>query len=102
MQLSTSQWVALLTAIPAAVAYCVYFKAAEVHPESALALNLDEFYAAHPEQKPRATTDEQAGKEVDTEEKATVATPSPDDVVGDAHAENLTSKEPSAAGKESG
>ncbi|HMJ56157.1 MAG TPA: prolipoprotein diacylglyceryl transferase [Polyangiaceae bacterium] len=49
LQLSTSQWVALLTAIPAAMAYGVYFKAAEAHPESALALNLDEFYRAHPD-----------------------------------------------------
>jgi phosphatidylglycerol:prolipoprotein diacylglycerol transferase len=49
VQLSTSQWVALLTAVPAAVAYGIYFKAAEVHPESAMAVQLDEFYAAHPE-----------------------------------------------------
>jgi phosphatidylglycerol:prolipoprotein diacylglycerol transferase len=49
LQLSTSQWVALLTAVPAAVAYGIYFKAAEAHPESALALNLDEFYRTHPE-----------------------------------------------------
>jgi phosphatidylglycerol:prolipoprotein diacylglycerol transferase len=49
VQFSTSQWVALLTAVPAAMAYGVYFKAAEAHPESALAVNLDEFYRAHPE-----------------------------------------------------
>jgi phosphatidylglycerol:prolipoprotein diacylglycerol transferase len=54
IQLSTSQWVAILTAVPAAIAYMVYFKAAEAHPESALAINLDDFYAAHPEQKPGA------------------------------------------------
>jgi len=54
IQLSTSQWVALLTSVPAAIAYMVYFKAAEAHPDSALALNLDEFYAAHPEQRPGA------------------------------------------------
>ncbi len=49
VQFSTSQWVALLTAVPAAMAYGVYFKAAEAHPESALAVNLDEFYREHPE-----------------------------------------------------
>ena len=58
IQLSTSQWVALLTAVPAAIAYMVYFKAAEAHPDSALALNLDEFYALHPEQKPGAELEE--------------------------------------------
>src|SRR5215471_6961472 len=52
IQLSTSQWVALLTAVPAAIAYLVYFKAAEMHPESAMALDLEEFYAAHPEEAP--------------------------------------------------
>ena len=52
MQLSTSQWVALLTAIPAAMAYGVYFKAAEAHPESALAIDLTEFYRTHPEAAP--------------------------------------------------
>jgi phosphatidylglycerol:prolipoprotein diacylglycerol transferase len=49
VQFSTSQWVALLTAVPAAMAYGVYFKAAEAHPESALAIDLDEFYRSHPE-----------------------------------------------------
>ena len=48
VQLSTSQWVALLTAIPAAMAYGVYFKAAQAHPESALAIDLTEFHRAHP------------------------------------------------------
>jgi phosphatidylglycerol---prolipoprotein diacylglyceryl transferase len=46
VQLSTSQWVAMLTAIPAAVAYGVYMKAAEAHPESAMALHLEEYEAA--------------------------------------------------------
>jgi phosphatidylglycerol:prolipoprotein diacylglycerol transferase len=54
LQYSTSQWVALLTAIPAALAYGVYFKAAQAHPESALAVNLDEFHRAHPEAAPGA------------------------------------------------
>jgi phosphatidylglycerol:prolipoprotein diacylglycerol transferase len=49
LQFSTSQWVAILTAIPAAMAYGVYFKAAEAHPESALAIDLTEYRRAHPE-----------------------------------------------------
>jgi phosphatidylglycerol---prolipoprotein diacylglyceryl transferase len=58
VQLSTSQWVAVLTAVPAAVAYGIYFKAAQTHPESALALNLEEFYKLHPEAMPGAEKDE--------------------------------------------
>jgi len=58
LQFSTSQWVALLTAIPAAMAYGVYFKAAEAHPESALAVNLDEFYREHPEAAPSAQVED--------------------------------------------
>ncbi|HEY3592970.1 MAG TPA: prolipoprotein diacylglyceryl transferase family protein [Polyangiaceae bacterium] len=49
IQLSTSQWVALLTAVPAAIAYFIYFKAAEMHPDSAMALDLDAYYASHPD-----------------------------------------------------
>jgi phosphatidylglycerol:prolipoprotein diacylglycerol transferase len=55
IQLSTSQWVALITAVPAAIAYFVFFKAAEAHPESALALDLEPFYQAHPLQRPGAS-----------------------------------------------
>jgi hypothetical protein len=54
VQLSTSQWVAVLTAVPAAIAYGIYFKAAQAHPESAMALNLEEFYKLHPEAVPGA------------------------------------------------
>ena len=53
LQLSTSQWVALLTALPAAVTYGVFFRAAETHPGGAMELHLDEFYALHPEYKPQ-------------------------------------------------
>jgi phosphatidylglycerol:prolipoprotein diacylglycerol transferase len=56
LQFSTSQWVALLTAVPAAMAYAVYFKAAEAHPSSALAIDMDEFYRAHPEAVQGAAT----------------------------------------------
>jgi phosphatidylglycerol:prolipoprotein diacylglycerol transferase len=49
LQLSTSQWVAILTAVPAAIAYGIYFKAAEAHPDSALAIDLTEYQRSHPE-----------------------------------------------------
>ncbi|HKQ71494.1 MAG TPA: prolipoprotein diacylglyceryl transferase family protein [Polyangiaceae bacterium] len=64
IQLSTSQWVALLTAIPAAAAYAVYFKAAEAHPESALAIHLEDFYKEHPEARPKATDESAKGADV--------------------------------------
>lgn len=72
LQFSTSQWVALLTAVPAAMAYGVYFKAAQAHPESALALNLDEFYRAHPEAAPgrEVAADEPHGKRENVTETA--------------------------------
>ncbi len=41
VQLSTSQWVALLTAVPAAIAYGIYAKAAAAHPGSAMTLGLE-------------------------------------------------------------
>jgi phosphatidylglycerol:prolipoprotein diacylglycerol transferase len=40
VQFSTSQWVGLLTAIPAAVAYGVFLQAAKLHPEQAMAIHL--------------------------------------------------------------
>lgn len=40
IQLSTSQWVALTTGIAAAIAYGIFWKAAEMHPESAMAIGL--------------------------------------------------------------
>ena len=64
LQFSTSQWVALLTAVPAALAYGVYFKAAEAHPASALAVDLDEFYRAHPEAVQGAAAEEGGEPEV--------------------------------------
>jgi hypothetical protein len=80
VQLSTSQWVAFLTALPAAVTYGIYFKAAQAHPESALALNLEEFYKLHPEQAPGAAEEVPASaaevkKETAKEEPAPPASP---------------------------
>jgi phosphatidylglycerol:prolipoprotein diacylglycerol transferase len=43
VQLSTSQWVAVLTGIPAAIAFGVYWKAAEMHPDTAMSLGLEDY-----------------------------------------------------------
>ncbi len=42
-QLSTSQWVGLLTALAVSVAFTIFYKAAQAHPEAAMALNLPGF-----------------------------------------------------------
>ena len=60
VQLSTSQWVALVTAIPAAVTYGIFFKAAQAHPDSAMAVNLEEFYKLHPEALPAAVDERES------------------------------------------
>jgi phosphatidylglycerol:prolipoprotein diacylglycerol transferase len=49
MQLSTSQWVAILTALPAAIAYAIFQRGAAAHPDSALSIELEPFYQLHPE-----------------------------------------------------
>jgi phosphatidylglycerol---prolipoprotein diacylglyceryl transferase len=43
--LSTSQWIGLLTGLPAAVFFAVLYKASLAHPESAMSLDLTEHYA---------------------------------------------------------
>jgi phosphatidylglycerol:prolipoprotein diacylglycerol transferase len=43
VQLSTSQWVAILTALPAAAAYAIFWNGAQIHPESAMSLGLEDF-----------------------------------------------------------
>lgn len=46
VRLSTSQWVALLTGLAAAVAYSTFWDAAKAHPEQAMALNLPKEFSA--------------------------------------------------------
>jgi phosphatidylglycerol:prolipoprotein diacylglycerol transferase len=70
VQLSTSQWVAILTGVPAAVAYGIYFKAAQAHPADAMALNLEEFYKLHPEAVPGQEPEKTEKKETTKAEKA--------------------------------
>jgi phosphatidylglycerol:prolipoprotein diacylglycerol transferase len=69
MLLSTSQWIGLLTGLPAAVFFLVLHKAAVVHPESAMNLGLEEHYAlAQPKPEaaePPAEKDEQAPADKD-------------------------------------
>ncbi len=45
IQLSTSQWIGLLTAVAVSVAFMIYWKAAEAHPAEAMALHLEAFEA---------------------------------------------------------
>jgi phosphatidylglycerol:prolipoprotein diacylglycerol transferase len=80
VQLSTSQWVAILTAVPAAVAYAIYFKAAQAHPESAMALNLEEFYKLHPEALPGAGGDDSEPKRVEAASRDEKSAEAPSDV----------------------
>ncbi len=99
VQLSTSQWVAILTAVPAAVTYAIYFKAAEAHPESAMAIDLEAFYKLHPEAVPGAEPEKTEAKESakvdrpadDKSEEADAPSEPPAEPAGDA---KLIDKEP--------
>lgn len=53
IQLSTSQWVAVLTGTAAAVAYAIFYKAAEAHPTSAMAVGLGGEMGASDEREER-------------------------------------------------
>ncbi|MCL2823952.1 MAG: prolipoprotein diacylglyceryl transferase [Polyangiaceae bacterium] len=44
-QLSTSQWVGLITAIAVAIAFFMFAKTAEAHPAGAMAIDLKDFYS---------------------------------------------------------
>jgi len=46
VQLSTSQWVGVLTGVAVSVAYMIFWKAAEAHPAEAMMINLKAFHAA--------------------------------------------------------
>jgi phosphatidylglycerol---prolipoprotein diacylglyceryl transferase len=43
VQLSTSQWVAVLTGIPAAIAFGIFYSAAQMHPDTAMSLGLEDY-----------------------------------------------------------
>ena len=47
VKLSTSQWVALITGVAAAVAYGTFFTAAKAHPEAAMDMGLAEYNEDH-------------------------------------------------------
>lgn len=76
-QFSTSQWVGLLTAVSVSIGFMILWKAAESHPESAMALHLEEHYAAEAAAAARAAGGVEApASEEDadeTEESAPVA-----------------------------
>ena len=70
IQLSTSQWIGLLTAVAAAAAWSVYLKAAEAHPEAAMSLGLPGYDDA-PEEDDAPSEDEAPVKKKKKKKKKT-------------------------------
>ncbi len=72
VQLSTSQWVGVLTAVAVSVAYMIYWKAAEAHPAEAMVINLRGFQAdqANLEAKKTVEEEEPEADEAEEEEEA--------------------------------
>jgi phosphatidylglycerol:prolipoprotein diacylglycerol transferase len=72
VQLSTSQWVGVLTAVAVSVAYMIYWKAAEAHPAEAMVINLKGFQAdqANLEAKKTGEEEEPEADEAEEEEEA--------------------------------
>jgi phosphatidylglycerol:prolipoprotein diacylglycerol transferase len=72
VQLSTSQWVGVLTAVAVSVAYMIYWKAAEAHPAEAMVINLKGFQAdqAKLEAKKTGEEEEPEADEAEEEEEA--------------------------------
>jgi phosphatidylglycerol---prolipoprotein diacylglyceryl transferase len=74
LQLSTSQWIAMLTAIGVAAAWSTYARSAELHPQAAMSLGIE---AALPEdddgapEEPSAKADEPASKAAPASDSAT-------------------------------
>ena len=61
IQLSTSQWVGVLTAVAVSVAFVIYYKGAEAHPEAAMELHLHAFYEQEDAQAAKAEGKSEAG-----------------------------------------
>ncbi len=74
IKLSTSQWVGLTTALAAAIAYAIYWKAAEMHPESAMSLGLEGYVPPAAADAPAAPAAREEDDAAETEAKS--ATPS--------------------------
>lgn len=55
VQLSTSQWVGVLTALAVAAAHVLYAKAAETHPDVAMRIDLSGFYELEKAQEAKAS-----------------------------------------------
>jgi phosphatidylglycerol:prolipoprotein diacylglycerol transferase len=72
VQLSTSQWVGVLTAVAVSVAYMIFWKAAEAHPAEAMVINLRGFQAdqAKLEAKKSGEEEEPEADEAEEEEEA--------------------------------
>ncbi len=63
IQLSTSQWIGVLTGVPAAVFFAVFWKTAVMHPEGAMTLRLEEHFARQAElaAEPKGAKEAKAG-----------------------------------------
>jgi len=72
IQLSTSQWVAVLTAVAVSVAFVLYWKVAEAHPEAAMQIELDAFFASEKEREAKLegkSSDPEASKDEGDDEE---------------------------------
>jgi phosphatidylglycerol---prolipoprotein diacylglyceryl transferase len=68
VQLSTSQWVAVLTAASVSIAFVLFWKVAEAHPEAAMNIELEAFYADEKQREAKLeakTTGEKTSKDAD-------------------------------------
>jgi phosphatidylglycerol:prolipoprotein diacylglycerol transferase len=69
VQLSTSQWVGVLTAVAVSVAYMIYWKAAEAHPAEAMIINLRGFQAEQAKLEAKKTGEEEEPEAGEAEEE---------------------------------
>ena len=70
VQLSTSQWVGVLTAVAVSVAYMIFWKAAEAHPAEAMIINLRGFQAEQAKLEAKKTGEEEEPEADEAEEEA--------------------------------
>ncbi|MCU0691115.1 MAG: prolipoprotein diacylglyceryl transferase [Polyangiaceae bacterium] len=71
IQLSTSQWVGVLTSAAVGIAFMVFWKAAQAHPAEAMSLHLERFHAmeAEAERMRRIESAAGAGQRAEEEER---------------------------------
>ncbi|MBI5537287.1 MAG: prolipoprotein diacylglyceryl transferase [Deltaproteobacteria bacterium] len=94
VQLSTSQWVGVLTAAGVSIGFALFWKVAEAHPEEAMTIELEGFYAIEKEREAKAA----AKAEGKDEPKASKARDD-DDEDQDEGDEDEEEKKPKAKGR---